>query len=68
MVPGAQYVMMDGLMWMLVFLADNLATPDSVSDLFTWFVSHNYHCNSFVLEALCIVIVTRLLFHMQRGK
>ena len=29
--PGAQYVMMPGLMWMPVLPADNWATPDSVS-------------------------------------
>ena len=30
MIPGAQYVMTPGLMWMLVLLADSWATPDSV--------------------------------------
>ena len=32
--PGAQYVMMAGLMWMPVLVADNWATPDLVSIIF----------------------------------
>ena len=55
MIPGALCVMIAGLMWMPVLLADNWATPDSVSEPFTWFMSHNYHYNSFVCEAKYLV-------------
>ena len=39
MMPGALCVMMAGLMWMLVLLADNWATPDSVSNVLTYYTT-----------------------------
>ena len=44
--PGVRYVMMAGLMWMPVLLADNLATPDSVS------IINHYAINTFSTEHL----------------
>ena len=39
MMPGALCVMMAGLMWMPVLLADNWATPDSVSNVLTFYTT-----------------------------
>ena len=39
MMPGALCAMMAGLMWMPVLLADNWATPDSVSNVLTFYTT-----------------------------
>ena len=47
MIPGALYVIMAGLMWMLVLLADNWATPDLVSTQYAYMIVIICHHNSF---------------------
>ena len=47
MMPGVLCVMMVGLMWMPVWLADNWATPDLVSTQYTQMIVIRCHQNSF---------------------
>ena len=56
MMPGALYVMIAGLMWMLVLLAGNWATPDSVSNVLTFYTTTTLTLladDLFILEVTC---------------